>query len=98
MTGVLNSSGTIGPVGSYYVFGVTAIPLPSPCPSALSLSPATLNFSQNVGTTSASQSVTVVNLGGSPLDLSSIAATGTVTGQLTLTDNSGNLGRRNRSR
>ena len=30
MVGVLYSSGSVGPVGSYYVFGVTPVPLPSP--------------------------------------------------------------------
>jgi hypothetical protein len=74
MAGVLNSSGSIGPVGSYYVFGVTPIPLSDPRPSALDLSPSTLSFSQNVGTTSPTQSVTVSNFGGSPLNLSNIAA------------------------
>jgi sugar lactone lactonase YvrE len=75
MAGVLTSSGTIGPVGSYYVFGVTPVPLPSPRPSAISLSPPTLNFTQNVGATG-SQPVTIANFGGSPLSLFIISANG----------------------
>ena len=66
MAAVLNSSGAIGPYGSYYVFGVTPVPLPTPRPSAISFSPPTLDFTQNVGT-SASQPVTITNFGGSPL-------------------------------
>ncbi|MBZ5560734.1 MAG: choice-of-anchor D domain-containing protein [Acidobacteriia bacterium] len=75
MAAVLPSSGAIGPVGSYYVFGVTAIPLPTPIPSAISFSPDTLDFSQNVGTSS-SQSMTVANFGGGPLNLGTISASG----------------------
>ena len=73
MAAVLTSSGAIGPVGSYYVFGVTPIPLPNPRPSAISFSPSTLTFTQNIGT-SASQPVTIANFGGSPLKLESISA------------------------
>ncbi len=77
MAGVLTSSGTIGPLGSYYVFGVTQVPVPSPRPSAISLSPATLTFAdQDIGTSSNSQPVTITNFGGSPLTLSSISASG----------------------
>ena len=77
MAGVLTSPGTIGPVGSYYVFGVTPVPLPSPRPSALSFSPATLTFAnQDIGTYSNSQPVTITNFGGSPLNFSSISASG----------------------
>lgn len=75
MAAVLNSSGSIGPFGSYYVFGITPIPLPSPRPSAISLSPNTLSFSQNVGTTG-SQAVTVYNFGGSAMSLGPISAAG----------------------
>ena len=123
MTGVLTSSGAVGPVGSYYVFGVTRVPLPSPRPSAVSLTPSPLSISQNVGSTSAPQPVTIYNFGGSPLNVSAVAvsgsgfaqtnnclgplaagstctinvtftpsAAGAVTGTLTVTDNSGNLG------
>ena len=77
MAGVLTSSGTIGPVGSYYVFGVTPVPVPSPRPSAIGLSPATLTFAdQDIGTSSNSQPVTITNFGGSPLNFSSISASG----------------------
>jgi hypothetical protein len=76
MAAVLNSSVAIGPIGSYYVFGVTPIPLSNPPPSAIDLSPATLSFSQNVGTTSPSQPVTISNFGGSPLNIGSISGTG----------------------
>jgi sugar lactone lactonase YvrE len=123
MAGVLTSSGAIGPIGSYYVFGVTPVPLPSPRPSAVSLTPSSLSISSNVGSTSAPQPVTVFNFGGSPLTISAVSvsgsgfaqtsncpgtlaagstctvnvtftpsAAGTVTGTLTITDNSGNLG------
>jgi sugar lactone lactonase YvrE len=53
MLGVLTSSGAIAPYGTYYVFGVTPAPLSKPLPSAISLSPTSLTFSQNVGTGSA---------------------------------------------
>jgi len=76
MTAVLNSSSAIGPIGSYYVFGVTPIPLPSPPPSAISLLPTMLSFSQNAGTTSPSQPVTIFNFGGAPLNLGNISANG----------------------
>jgi hypothetical protein len=77
MAVVLTSSGTIGPLGSYYVFGVTPVPVPSPRPSALSFSPATLTFAlQDIGTSSTSQPVTVTNFGGAPLTFSSISASG----------------------
>jgi hypothetical protein len=77
MAVALTSSGTVGPVGSYYVFGVTPVPLPSPRPSALSLSPATLAFAnQNVGSSSVSQPVTIANFGGSSLNFSNISASG----------------------
>jgi len=123
MAGVLTSSGTIGPLGSYYVFGVTPVPVPSPRPSALGFSPATLTFAlQDIGTSSNAQPVTITNFGGNPLNFSSIVASGDfaetndcptslvvgasctvsvsyaptiagpATGQLTLTDDSGNLG------
>jgi hypothetical protein len=78
MTGVLASASALTQAyGPYYVFGTTPIPLPSPRPSALSVSPATLTFaSQDMGTTSSSQSVTITNFGGSRLDFSSISASG----------------------
>ena len=78
MTGVLASASALTQAyGPYYVFGTTPIPLPSPRPSALSVSPATLTFaSQDMGTTSNSQSVTISNFGGSRLDFSGISASG----------------------
>jgi centrosomal CEP192-like protein/NHL repeat-containing protein len=78
MTGVLSSSSALTQAyGPSYVFGATLVPLPSPRPSALSFSPATLTFgSQDMGTTSSSQSVTITNFGGSRLDFSSISASG----------------------
>jgi hypothetical protein len=80
MAAFLPSSGSVGPVGSYYVFGVTPVPLPSPRPSAIKFSPATLTFpNQDIGTSSASQSVTITNFGGSPLSFSGIAASGDFT-------------------
>jgi hypothetical protein len=76
MAGVLTSSGAVAPYGTYYVFGITPVPLPSPRPSALSLSPAALDFgTQDIGTTSASRPVTITNFGGSPLNFSGISAT-----------------------
>jgi len=76
MAGVLTSSGAVGPIGSYYVFGVTPVPLPNPRPSAIGLSPAALTISQNVGTPSAPQPVTVSNFGGSLLNLGGVSAAG----------------------
>src|SRR4029077_4752659 len=73
MAAVLTSSDAIGPVGSYYVFGITPIPLPSPRPSAVSFSPTPLTFTQNIGT-SACQPVGITNFGGSPLNIGSISA------------------------
>jgi len=65
MRGVLTSSGAVAPYGTYYVFGVTPMPLPSPLPSAISLTPATLTFSQNVGTASCRRIGESFNLGSS---------------------------------
>jgi len=76
MLAVLTSSGAIAPYGTYYVFGVTPIALSEPRPSAINLTPASLIFSQNVGTQSAAQTVTISNFGGSQLNLSNIAAPG----------------------
>ena len=72
---VLNSSGPIAPIGSYYIFGVTPVPLPpGPRPSAISFNPTTLNFTQNAGTTS-TQPVVITNFGGSPLNFNGLSAT-----------------------
>src|SRR5437762_2326494 len=69
MAGVLVSSSQLTDFyGPYYVFGATPVPLPTPRPSAISFSPPTLTFSQNVGTTSATQTITITNFGGSPLN------------------------------
>ena len=76
MLNVLTSSGSVGPIGSYYVFGVTPVPLPSPRPSAISFTPATLSISQNVGSASPAQPVTVYNFGATPLSISKISASG----------------------
>lgn len=72
MAGFLSSTNAVCPVGCYYVFGVTAVPLPSPRPSAISFTPPALSFSTNLGTSSA-QSITITNFGGSPLNLGTIA-------------------------
>ncbi|MGA2714444.1 MAG: choice-of-anchor D domain-containing protein [Bryobacteraceae bacterium] len=72
--GVLVSSSALTQFyGPYYVFGATPVPLPSPRPSAISLNPPALTFSQNVGTTG-SQTVTITNFGGSMLDIGGISA------------------------
>src|SRR5437879_2416848 len=69
MAGVLTSSSTLTAYyGPYYVFGATPVPLPTPRLSAISVSPPTLTFSQDVGTTSAAQTITITNFGGSPLN------------------------------
>jgi sugar lactone lactonase YvrE len=78
MMGVLTSSSVLTQYyGPYYVFGATLVPVPSPRPSAISFSPATLTFAdQDIGTSSNSQPVTITNFGGSPLSFSSISASG----------------------
>ena len=73
--GVLSYGGTIAPVGPYYVFGITAVPLPSPRPSAVSFTPPALTFTQNIGTSS-TQPITITNFGGSPLDFTPFVAAG----------------------
>jgi sugar lactone lactonase YvrE len=76
MSGVLNSASALTDFyGPYYVFGATPIAVPTPRPSALRFSPASLTFAQNVGTTSA-QTVTLTNFGGAQLNLFSVAASG----------------------
>jgi streptogramin lyase len=71
MVGVLNSSATISPAGSYYVFGITPIPQPRPLPAAMTFSPVALSFAnQNINTSSAPRPVNITNFGGSPLALS----------------------------
>jgi hypothetical protein len=48
-SGLTNYFGGFGP---YYVFSATPVPVPAPRPSAISFSPPSLTFSQNVNTTS----------------------------------------------
>jgi sugar lactone lactonase YvrE len=68
MMQVLDSSSQLtGSYGPYYVFGATLAALPAPRPSAISISPQALTFSQNVATTSTPQTVTVTNFGASPI-------------------------------
>src|SRR6266403_529737 len=123
MAVVLTSSSALTQFyGPYYVFGATPIALPTPRPSAIGFSPPTLTFSQNIGATSAAQTITIANFGGSPLNGLNLSAGGgfsetndcpaalsagssctvsvaftpqavvPLTGALTLTDDSGNLG------
>src|SRR5256885_261251 len=123
MLAVLTSSSPLTQYyGPYYVFGATPVPLPTPRPSAIGFSPPTLTFSQNTGTTSAPQTITIANFGGSPLNGLNLSAgggfsetndcpaalsagssctvpvaftpqvVGPLTGALTVTDDSGNLG------
>src|SRR5579863_3243808 len=56
------------------VYGAVPLPLPSPRPSAISFTPATLTFSQNAGSTSAPQNITVTNFGGSNINGLTLAA------------------------
>ncbi|HLY17942.1 MAG TPA: choice-of-anchor D domain-containing protein, partial [Bryobacteraceae bacterium] len=75
MLGVLLSSNALTQFyGPYYVFGATLLPLPVPRPSAISFTPPALTFSQNVGTTSPAQTVTVANFGGSPMNVGTVSA------------------------
>jgi hypothetical protein len=76
MVGVLTSSSALTQYyGPYYVFGATPVPLPSPRPSAISVSPASLTFAmQDIGTSGSSQAVAISNFGGSTLNFSSISA------------------------
>jgi len=123
MAGMLTSSSALTQFyGPYYVFGATPVPLPRPRPSAIVFSPPSLTFSQNLGTTSAPQAITISNFGGTSLNAPAVAAggafsetnncqsmlppgsncgvsvsftppaAGPITGTLTVSDNSGNLG------
>ena len=77
MVAVLTSSSALTQYyGPYYVFGATPIALPTPRPSAIGFSPPTLTFSQNTGTTSAPQAITIANFGGSPLNGLNLSASG----------------------
>ena len=73
---VTSGSGLTSGFGPYYVFSATPVPVPAPRPSAISFSPPSLTFSQNVNTTSPPQSITVTNFGGSPINGLSIATSG----------------------
>jgi len=76
-----SSYGSYGPaVGQFGgPNGLVAVPVATPVP-ALTLSSNTLSFgNQNVGTTSAPQSVTVTNFGGAPLVVQSATALGDFT-------------------
>ncbi len=73
---VTSGSGLTNGFGPYYVFSATPVPVPAPRPSAISFSPPSLTFSQNVNTTSPPQSITVTNFGGSPINGLSIATSG----------------------
>ena len=65
--------------------GIYAVPVPSAVP-AVTIAPSTLTFTtQNTGTSSAAQDVTLTNFGEAPLDISSIAASG----DFSQTDNCG---------
>jgi sugar lactone lactonase YvrE len=78
MLGVSVSGSTLtdyyGGYGPYYVFGATPVPLPTPRPSAIGFNPSTLTFSQNVGSTSAPQTIAITNFGGSPINGLAISA------------------------
>jgi hypothetical protein len=50
--------------------------LPTPRPSAISFTPPTLSFTQNIGATSGAQTITVTNFGGSPINGLALSATG----------------------
>ena len=58
------------------VYGAVPLSLPSPRPSAISFTPSTLTFAQNIGSTSAPQIITVTNFGGSPINGLAFSATG----------------------
>jgi len=74
MAAVLSSSSDLTQAyGPYYVFGATPITVPSPRPSAIRFSPASLTFSQDVGTTS-SQTITITNFGGAQLNVFNLSA------------------------
>ena len=77
MAAVLTSSSALTQYyGPYYVFGATPIALATPRPSAIGFSPPTLTFSQNIGATSAAQTITIANFGGSPLNGLNLSAGG----------------------
>jgi hypothetical protein len=73
---VTSGSGLTTGFGPAYVFGAIPIPVPAPRPSAISFSPLSLTFSQNVNTTSPPQTITVTNFGGSPIHGLNIVTSG----------------------
>jgi sugar lactone lactonase YvrE len=58
------------------VYGAVPLPLPTPRPSAISFTPSTLNFTQNIASASAPQTITVTNFGGSNINFLALSATG----------------------
>jgi len=50
------------------IWAAVPIPLPTPRPSAIRITPTTLTFSQNIGSPSAPQTITVTNFGGSNIN------------------------------
>jgi hypothetical protein len=77
MEGIIASPNEPSSYGSYYVWGITPIPLPVVRPPALTLSGTALTYAnQNINTSSAPQTITITNFGGSPLNFSSITANG----------------------
>ncbi len=72
-----NIDGVIMVDGVYaWVYGAVPVPLPSPRPSAIKFIPNTLTFSQNAGSASAAQTVTISNFGGSPLSGLAVSTAG----------------------
>jgi hypothetical protein len=76
--GAVLTSNISGLVQGVYVsvYGAAPLSLPSPRPSAIGFTPSTLNFTQNIGSASAPQTITVTNFGGSNIDGPALAATG----------------------
>jgi streptogramin lyase len=72
------TSNISGLVNGVYVsvYGAVPVSLPTPRPSAIGFTPSTLTFSQNAGSTSAPQTITVTNLGGSNINGLALSATG----------------------
>jgi len=58
------------------IWAAVPIPLPTPRPSAIGFTPTTLTFSQNIGSPSAPQTITVTNFGGSNINGLTVSATG----------------------
>jgi len=58
------------------VYGAVPLSLPTPRPSAIRFTPATLAFLENIGSPSAAQTITVTNFGGSNINGLTVSATG----------------------